>query len=438
MTPFEAFKHDFSNKKVLVMGLGIQGGGVGVVKFLQKCGALVTITDMRSEQDLASSLGEIDKSTKLTLGRHDEKDFENCDYVIRNPGVPKESTFVKLAEKLRKPVFMEAALFAKYTSSKIIGITGTRGKTTTTTLIYNMLKKYSHRSVAIAGNIPGKSTIELLESPPDSAVLELSSWQLQGFDDLGLAPAIAVLTNIFPDHLNRYASMTDYINDKAVITKYQQTTDYFIYNQDDDQCLRIASSSKAQKMPFSYRDLGEDVVLKLRGKHNRANAAAADKVGALMGIEEGKRRESLGSQESIPYRLEKIALINGITYINDTTSTTPIALMTALETLEQKTIVIVGGQSKKLPTNELVHALNTNPRLKGIILIPGTGTKEIIKSLDQSKIIGSVNTLDEAVALASKHAVENETILFSPGFTSFDQYRNEFERGDHFNLLVRQ
>lgn len=437
MTPLETFTKDFKGKKVLIMGLGIQGGGVGVALFLQKIGSIITITDLRSTAELKESLAKIDVSSiHLTLGGHQESDFQNCDCIIRNPGVPIDNAYLKLAKSLGKPIYMETALFAKYTDCQIIGITGTRGKTTTTTMIYNLLAKNLSQKLALAGNIPGSSSLELLESSPEIAVLELSSWQLQGFDDLKISPSIAVLTNIYPDHLNRYASMADYIRDKAVITKYQTDNDYLIYNQDNPECVRIAKTSKANLIPFSFGNLSQSVVLKIPGSHNRANAAAADKVGQIMGIGEAKRYKSLQSQESIPFRLEKVALKNGVSYVNDTTSTTPVALITAINSLDEKAVVIVGGQSKKLPTDELIEVLNSRPLIKCVILIPGSGTDEIRKHLNIQKIGGQVSTLEEAVELAETFAQNGETILFSPGFTSFDQYRNEFERGKHFNQIV--
>lgn len=422
------------------MGLGVQGGGVGVVKFFQQIGCSVTVTDLRSEIELKSSIDQLDaQNLQFTLGGHREADFQECDVVIQNPGVPHHNSYLEIARKFGKEIYMETALFAKYTTKPIIGITGTRGKTTTTILIHNLLKTLGH--VQLGGNIPGSCTLSLLEtenSETIATVLELSSWQLQGFNQLKLSPHSAVLTNIYPDHLNRYEGMAEYIADKAVITKYQTEKDFLFYNRDDETVVNIANTSQAQTIPYSSADLDASFEFNLPGQHNRSNAAAAVKVGQHFSVNPQIISEILSEQQSIPYRLETIRTIRDIQIINDTTSTTPVALITAIKAQIEPITLIMGGQSKNLPVDECLEFINANSLVKHIILIPGSGTDDIRSKLDSRKIIGDTGGLSEAVEIAIRHALPHEVILFSPGFTSFDQYKNEFERGDHFNQLVNK
>src|SRR3989338_5976444 len=221
----------FKDKKITVLGLGLLGRGAGDVEFLAKCGAKVLVTDKKSESELAESVNKLKLFPNVTfrLGRHEEKDFTNCDMVIKAAGVPLDSPEIAAARKAGVEVAMSTALFAKYAmdvGAKIVGITGTRGKTTVAHMIFHVLQAAGRRA-HLGGNIRGVSTLAMLPQiqKGDIAVLELDSWQLQGFGDLKTSPHVAVFTNIMPDHLNYYSDMDAYFSDKANIFNFQKKGD---------------------------------------------------------------------------------------------------------------------------------------------------------------------------------------------------------------------
>ena len=209
------YRKYFRNKKITVMGLGLLGRGIGVTKFLAECGADLLITDLKSKKELKSSLDKLEKfkNIKYVLGKHRLADFKNCDFIIKAANVPFDSLYIKEAGKNNIPVEMDASLFAKLSLATIIGITGTRGKSTVTNLIYKTLKEHSFkkRNVFLGGNIKGIATLPLLKKSKreDFVILELDSWQLQGFGDSRISPHISVFTNFLSDHMNYYKSYKD-------------------------------------------------------------------------------------------------------------------------------------------------------------------------------------------------------------------------------------
>jgi len=283
------------------------------------------------------------------------------------------------------------------------------------------------------------ATLPLLEKvrEGDFVVLELDSWQLRGFGDAKISPHIAVFTNIYPDHLNRYHGMSDYVADKIAITAYQTQADYFVYNRHDPVVVEIAGKTHAQTLSFGNEDIDSSFRLRLAGDHNRSNAAAALKVAQILGLPDKEVKTVLAHQPPLAFRLEPIRTLNNVTFVNDTTSTTPTALTMGIKAMDRPVTVIVGGQSKELPLDDVIDTLNFHPMVRRIILIPGSGTDEIKGQLDQKRLVGETASLDEAVAKSYQMTASGENVLFSPGFTSFAQYQNEFERGEHFNQLVQ-
>lgn len=440
MTSMESFSKDFGNKRVLIMGVGLLGGGVKLVNFLNSLGCKIIISDQKTKQQLTNTINKLkDFDITYSLGDHDLNDLDNTDFIIRNPAVPKNHPMLLLATEKNIPIYLETALFAKYSQKPIIGITGTRGKTTTTLLIQHILNNSKDKKVELAGNIPGTCALSLLETENNhnhwGTVLELSSWQLQGFDDLKISPHIAVLTNIYEDHLNRYDSMHDYINDKQIITKHQGQNDYFVFNGDNQPIAEIAQGSSAQTFDFSKFTLSNIKDFKLIGLHNLENLKAASKVAKIVGVSDDVISSSIKSFHPVPFRLEPIKTINQVSYINDTTSTTPIALISALNSIDHPTILIMGGNSKNLSLGSLIKAIKTNQNISQIILIPGTGTDEIKKKIANYQ---EKQTLKEAIQHAHQIAKAGDIVLFSPGFTSFSQFNNEFERGEYFNQVVNE
>lgn len=428
------------------MGLGLQGGGAGAARFFAEKGAKVTVTDLKTEAELAGSLREL-KSLSITyvLGKHGEEDSKNSDLIIRNPDVLRDSPFLKIAKDNGIPVEMDESLFLKLCPNRenIIGVTGTRGKTTTTRLIGAILEKAGYHTL-LGGNLRGVATLSLLDKirPETKVVLELSSWQLQGLDDDKISPHIAVVTNIFPDHLNRYQNMEEYIADKKIIFKYQTENDYLVLNKDNENTKRFTDKSSSQVVFFTKNNLPREVAnsFPLKGEHNLENLAAAYRVAQIFNIDEKVIQEAIKDFKGVPFRLQEIAEIDGITYVNDTTSTTPEAAMAALEAYDGKQIILIcGGSSKKLDLTKLAEEVGK--RAKAVVLLKGAGTDELTANSEwqraKGKTAGIYDNLEKAVLAAKNEAKAGDIILLSPGFASFGMFKNEFERGEKFNEIVR-
>lgn len=442
---FDSLKDKYQGKKIFVVGLGLQGGGAGVARFFSELGAKVIVTDKKNEKQLSSSIEKLKKfPIDFHLGGHYLNDFISSDVIFKGPGVPWNLPEIIEAEKRDIPIEMEMAFVASYFPGKIIGITGTRGKTTTTNLIYQLLKNNGFK-VILGGGLPGVSNIEFLKKADKNTYLvaELSSWALSGFHRKKISPHIAVFTNFYPDHLNYYKNMDEYLYDKKAIFMYQKKENYLIINKSLSEALDkksvISKPILFSKSDFSYQ------LKYLRGDHNLENAAAALKVAEILKIDLNKAIDIICNFKGVPYRQQIIKEKNGIIFVNDTTSTTPIATIKAIDSFkDEKIVLILGGNSKNLPINDLIKSLYN---VEKIVLLAGSFTDEILDTLRVSmakKISKKIyNNLEEAVKEAYRLSLELKTklkekiyILFSPGATSFAMFNNEFHRGDEFNKIV--
>lgn len=436
-----AFKKIYQGKKVLIMGLGLLGGGVGDANFMAEIGARVTITDLKTQDRLQKSLAQLQGDFQLKLGGHDPEDFKNTDVIIKNPGVKPDSQFLALARHNHIKIKNSVALFADFFPGFLVGITGTRGKSTTTQLIYLTLKA-AGKPVFLGGNVTGQSTLSQLKNSQTNqiAVLELSSWILQGFAEEKISPQLAVITNIYQDHLNYYANMVDYIKDKKAIFKYQRPNDTLILNQDNPRTTQLASEVPGKLIWFSARDWPDDWPLKLPGEHNRENAAAALKTLRALGIKKQTISQTIGQFTGLPHRLESVAIIKGIEFINDTTSTTPTAGQKALESITKPIILLAGGNGKNLDMKAWVKDLVA--RVKGVVLLEGSATDDIEKLMagygGRALILTRTANFEQAIEQAFKSADAGDVVLLSPGCTSFGMFVNEFDRGNQFITLVKK
>lgn len=424
------------------MGLGVLGRGVKVANFLAKYGAQLIITDLKEAEYLKSSLSKLKKykNIKYTLGGHKLGDFKNKDMIIKAAGVPLDSVYISEARKNKIPVEMDASLFAKLSKSTIIGVTGTRGKSTTTYLIYEILKR-AGRKVFIGGNIRGQATLPLLDGlgKDNFVVLELDSWQLQGFGDAKISPHISVFTNFMSDHMNYYKnSMALYFNDKANIFKYQTKNDFLITGQGVFKAIEKYSKlhPRGKVIVSSVKNIPKKWHPKLKGRHNLENIAHAIKVAEILQINKNIIRKAVENFGSIEGRLELVKIHKGIKIYNDTNATTPDATLVGLRTLSKNKniILIMGGADKNLDMSKLVKAL---PKYcKSVILLPSNGTDKIIKKI---KIIKpkQVTNLKQSLAEALNSSKRGDCILFSPAFASFNMFRNEYDRGDKFIKLLK-
>ncbi len=419
------------------MGLGLLGRGLGDTLFLVGSGARVTVTDLKTADQLAPSVAKLEGlPVKLRLGGHDPEDFLHADMILRNADVPRSSPFLKLAADHGIPVEMDESLFCKNFQGLVVGVTGTRGKTTTTTLIYRILG--AHRSgVFLAGNIMGSATLPLLAEATrdDIVVLELSSWQLQGFHEAGISPNASVFTNIYPDHLNRYAGMSDYIADKKAVYLYQNESDFCIFNGDQPETAAMAAEAPGRRDFFKVSDVPSDWQLKLPGIHNRENVAAALRLTSRLGVPGNVIRSVVENFTGVEHRLQWLGEKKGVGFINDSTSTTPVAGCAALNALDGKRVLLVaGGSDKKLDLTPFAEVAAT--RTRRIALLRGTATEKLQQGIvlagGGEKIVGTFDDLKSAVTALLDEAEKSDVVLLSPGCASFGMFRNEFHRGESF------
>jgi len=444
----------FRGKKITVMGLGLLGRGVGDAEYLAECGAELIVTDLKSRADLAESVARLEKFSNIqfVLGEHRLEDFRGRDLILKAAGVPLDSPYIAEAKKNDIPVRMSADLFMEYSGIPTIGITGTRGKSTVTHMVAAILEAAGKR-VLLGGNVRGVSTLALLKEVDDPsmpgtsvAVLELDSWQCQGLGEAKISPHIAVFTTFYPDHLNYYGStslttghaLDAYLADKANIFLNQIESDTFILGSQAATIVREKYQGEilADLVIASEDDIPAAWQLRIPGEHNRYDAGLALMAARTQGVPDEISRAALESFAGVPGRLELVREISGVKIYNDTNSTTPEATLAALEALaspeDKNLILIMGGNDKSLDMNKLL--LEINKRAKRVIFLPGTGTDRVLEFLPGASVFDS---LEKAVAEAYRSAGPGDTILFSPAFTSFGMFKNEYDRGDQFNAIIK-
>jgi len=460
---------DLKNKRITIMGLGLNQGGLGVARFLAKTGAKVLVTDLKTEEELGPSLEKLKGfDIKYILGRHKEKDFINIDMVIQNPAVPHNSKYLKIARKHKIPIKTDLGLFFQFCPSKnIIAVAGTKGKSTVSQLIYHIFKE-AQKDTILAGNI-GISVLDILEKidPQTWVILEISTWQMEGIKDHKFIPHTTVLTNILPDHLDRYSNFEKYSQAEKLIFKYQQSNDNLVINFDNKETRQAKRETNSKMYWFSAKEKiepgcyleNDELVfqseeykmaftkisdLPLPGSHNLENILAASTVGFIHNIPGEIILKALKNFPGVPYRLEFIGEFKGIKFYNDTCATTPEATLAALESFpKQPIILILGGKDKKLNYENFGIALGQNKKIKKIILLqhPAYDASQKIfsslkKHLDLEEIIQTSN-LKVGVEIALEQAKANDLILLSPAAASFGMFKNEFDRGDQFNKIVK-
>jgi UDP-N-acetylmuramoylalanine--D-glutamate ligase len=433
-------KNQFKNKKILVMGLGLNGGGVGVARFFYKQGAEVLVTDLKDERKLAESIDKLKGlKIKYTLGRHEEADFIWADLIIKNHDVPNSSPYLELARKKKIPIETDVSLFFKTAKTFNIGVTGTKGKSTTASLIYHILKQ-KYKKTFLVGNI-GVSPLEILSEVKegDKVVLELSSFELE---DVTQSPDIAVVTNIMPDHLNRYGNMTEYINAKKIIFKYQKNKDFLIVNDDDPIAREFTKDAKSKVILYSPKNSTIKLHnFKLIGEHNLSNLSASVEVARLLDISPKIIENSLKTFKGIPNRQEFIKEVKGVKYFNDTTATMPEAVITAINAFSDsfpssRLILICGGMNKGLKYQAMARIIKE--RVDEIIMLPGTASDKIREGLGGYTRLHEVTSMQEAVKTAKKLSKKADVVILSPGATSFNLFKNEFDRGRQFVEAIKK
>jgi UDP-N-acetylmuramoylalanine--D-glutamate ligase len=448
MDKISKYYQDNKDKKILIWGLGLQGGGISAVKFFSKFTKNIKITDLKTAKQLKPSLNLI-KNLNLTytLGEHKKEDFLWADIIVINQDIfnkASDSPLFNLIKENDKKTETQTGLFFKLCACPIIGITGTRGKTTTTVAAYKLLKNHGFR-VMFGGNIPHSHNIDKIEetTKKDYAILELSNFMLHGLHWQQQSPHIAIITSISPDHLASYETMSDYIYDKTAVCRYQTKQDFLIIKKDIDYEKNFTKHSQAKIIEFNKFSLPVDWQIQLKGDHNRENLGAICELAHILNIDDAMTQKTLTNFKGVEYRLQIVANQNGVTFINDTTASSPTAAQIALKSFPaEKIIWLAGGNTKNLPLDTLVETAKN--QVKYFICLKGDATEGLIKMLKakikdwDQKYLGTFTDFKQAIQIAVDRAEKGDHVLLSPGFTSFAMFNNEFDRGDQFNWYLKE
>lgn len=458
------------NKKITVMGLGLNRGGLGVTRFLAQSGAKVLVTDLKTKHELQETMDELKGyDIQYVLGEHRIEDFSDSDMIIQNPAVPRDSKYLQIARANGIPIETDLSLFLKMCPAKnLIAVGGTKGKTTVTGLIYHIFH-HAQKDIVHAGNI-GISVFDVLPDikPETFVLLEISSWQLEGLRHIQFKPRIAVLTNILPDHLDRYSSFDDYAQSEKLICQYQNQSDYLITNQDNPLTNKIESDTSANifwfssirkvsrgsflhqdHLIFQWADRSEVFSqrndIQIPGVHNIENILAAATVCFISGLPSEHISEGIRTFPGTPNRLEKIHTLKGIEFYNDTCATTPDASIAAIQSFPGKPLILIlGGKDKKLHYEILCQTIKESKNIVYLLILQHPeydATHIILKQLERFNLqdrFQTCHSMPEAVRIAYSKATPGTVVLLSPAAASFGMYRNEFERGKSFSQSVKK
>lgn len=434
---------------MLIFGLGLHGGGAGAASFFARRLAKVTVTDLKRKQELRPALLKLARFRNISyvLGKHRKEDIIGADIIIKNPGVPDNSPWLKLARRHIIPVLSDVEIFFKYCPAKIIGITGTKGKSTAAWLLAKFLRKGGkQRKVFLAGNIR-KSVLEILPfvRARDLVVLELSSFQLDSLLNSRVSPKIAVITNIYPEHLNRYRGFADYAKSKTGIFRFQKRNDRLFINQSDVFVKKISGGAKSKRVLVDVGKItapfGSEID-KRYAPHQKSSVALAIAVGRFLGVSSTTINMVFKNVRPLSGRLETVYKIGGVTFINDTTATNPGSAVAALKAISERAkgiVLIAGGASKKLPMNDFAKAITKFA--KAVVFLPGNVTHELKLNVKKQKlkiITRDAKTMREAVGFAYRLAGRGDAVLLSPGAASFGLFQHEFDRGEEFVREIKK
>ncbi|HJZ64629.1 MAG TPA: UDP-N-acetylmuramoyl-L-alanine--D-glutamate ligase [Candidatus Acidoferrum sp.] len=444
---------ELTGKKVLAIGLARTGLATSL--FCAKHGAIVTATDTRPESDLAEAAATLRSGgTAVQLGGYTDKILDGQELVIPSPGVPANSEILKAARAQNIPVWSEIELADRFLHGRLVGITGSNGKTTTTSLVEHILKN-SGLSTLLAGNI-GTPLIDVVEQTNDQTVTvaELSSFQLEWIETF--RPNISVFLNLTPDHLDRHGSMEAYGAAKARIFERQTASDFAVLNADDPSSTPYAPStpkvlwfSRKQRVAqgtflrgeeILFRHHGEEeMILKqseipLPGAHNLENVLAAVTAARLIGARPREIQKAVRSFKGVEHRLEFVAELNGVRYYNDSKATNVDATLKALDAFAGRILIILGGKDKGSDYTVLQTPLSEKAILA---LLIGAAAQKIESQISGSVAIERAGTIQRAVEIASNTAQPGDIVLLAPACASFDQFENYEHRGRVFKQLVR-
>ncbi len=440
-------------KRIVVLGAGESGAGAAVLA--KEKGFSVFVSDMSAIKERYKNLLD-SHGIEWEEGHHTEEKIINADEIIKSPGIPDEAPMVKKCIEKGIHIISEIEFAGRYTDAKMICITGSNGKTTTTSLIYHIFKNAGY-DVGLAGNIGKSLALQVTEDKHEYYVIELSSFQLDNMYDF--RANIAILLNITPDHLDRYGfCMQNYVDAKMRIIRNQTADDAFIYWNDDPvikkeldkydiKAMRCPFSELKEKDSIGYIENGqyrieyptpfnmEQEELSLTGKHNIYNSLAAGIAANIAGIKEENIKKSLSDFPGVEHRLEKVATVGGILYVNDSKATNVDACWYALESMKTPTILIIGGKDKGNDYNAIKELVKE--KCAGIVYL-GADNKKLHDNFDNLGIpVADTHNMKDCVAECNKMAKPGYTVLLSPCCASFDLFKNMEDRGEQFKSLVR-
>lgn len=464
-------KDPLAGKRILVLGFGRQGKALA--RWLPKVGARVVVNDSRTDEELKLNRRDY-PGVRFVLGEHPDTVINGIAMICVSGGVPLDMPILQEARNRKIPLTNDAQLFLERCPAPVIGITGSAGKTTTTTLVGEIVRRAGHKTW-VGGNI-GDVLLDVLSDiqKEDVVVMELSSFQLELMTS---SPQVAAILNITPNHLDRHKSMESYIKSKTNIIRYQKPDDIAVLSADDPVASQLEMAVQGELVTFSNRTMvpngafgvGSRIVLAgaasfdyvphvlcqkdeipLRGDHNVLNVLAACAIAGSLGlaadrpgIEPDTMREAILNFKPVPHRLEVVCEIDGVTYINDSIATAPERLVAALRSFDEPLILLLGGADKDLQWDAAVHLALQKARC--IILFGKTGDKQVrsktallfrLLGADE-QVLHQVDTLDDAVTKAAELAQSGDVVLMSPGGTSYDAYHDFAARGEHFRKLVQ-
>jgi UDP-N-acetylmuramoylalanine--D-glutamate ligase len=463
---------DYSGVKALVMGLGLHGGGLETSRFLIRRGASLTVTDLRDEKTLSPSIEQLDAFCheqgaalpRYVLGGHNIEDFEKADMVIKNPGVPSDSPFLKAARRIETDI----SLFLAESKARLFAVTGSKGKSSTASALHYILQSAGAGGMAFLGGNITVSPLVFLDdlTKDDDVVLELSSWQLgdlKGRKTVDkrplLKPFAVVMTAILPDHLDRYSSMEEYVNDKRIAYQDQDSEDITVAG-DDCWGMTFRTQTRGRPLVYSRAPLAEDLDggwienglglarlhnwpcardetvelvperLRVEGVHQKMNLLAAAIAAYGVGVEAEKIKEALAAFPGVEHRLEFFHETERARFYNDSAATIPEAVAACVDALSCKgpLVLVTGGHDKNLDFSPLV---NSASKASAIILLSGTGSEKLKRLFDGAGIAynGPYDNLESAVRRALEAVVKGGIIALSPGCASFGMFAHEFDRG---------
>ncbi|MFN3692491.1 MAG: UDP-N-acetylmuramoyl-L-alanine--D-glutamate ligase [Candidatus Paceibacteria bacterium] len=449
------FKDYFKGKRVVVMRIGLLGRGIGDTAYLAEAGADVLVVDAAPQEVMQPAVDQLSQYPNIAwkFGPYDFADFKDADLVLVGAGAPLDEPVLLECQAAGVRLVQSAALFAELSGVPVIGVTGTRGKSTVTMMIHHVLSYITSENILLGGNIRGVSNLQLLNEVKEDSlcVMELDSWQLQGWGWAGISPQVAVFTSFMEDHLNYYSrggkshddAMAAYFVDKAQIFLHQEESGTFITTPAVFEWVKKVLPNETISQELVLADtsvLPEDMLLSMPGEHNRLNAALAYEALKAVGLDDEAIFEGLATFPGVEGRLQLVATKDNVRVYNDNNATTPQATIAALEALDlgnRNIILIAGGADKNIDVTNLAYAITQH--CKNVLLIPGSGTDNLLSYLDGGEVgVSVLPNLKTAFAEATRFAENGDIILFSPAFASFSQYKNEYERNDEFLNLVQQ